>query len=64
MRMFHEPPGEYVMHLHMKVNDGPWYNQPHMPVHSQGADGYEAFWRWAEQNIPIWDYPDIVKGHA
>lgn len=63
IRMFHEPPGKHVLHACLKVNDGPWYNQAHVPFHSQGVPGYEEFWRWVEQNMPIWDYPETVRGH-
>ena len=58
MRMFHESRGEHVLHLHLKVSDAPWYDQPSIPAAvSQAASGGEEFWDWAEQNLPIFDYP-------
>lgn len=64
IRMFHERTGKHVLHLHLKLNDGPWYDQSRVPVHSQNVPGFSEFWEWAEKNIPIWDYPEIVKSHA
>lgn len=61
VRMFHERIGKHCLHLHMKLNEGPWYDQPHVPAHSQGEAGYEEFWQWAEKNLPIWDYPEPVR---
>lgn len=65
VRVFHERLGMYILHAHLKLNEeAPWYSQPRIPIHSQNVPGYEDFWKWTEQNLPIWDYPEVVKGRA
>lgn len=64
MRAFHEGPGKHILHLDWKVNDGPWYKQPPIPaVYTQDIPGYSEFWEWAEKNLPIWDYPEVIKNY-
>lgn len=63
MRMLHKRTGKHCLHLHLKLNDGPWYGQPEFPsAYSQEAteDTHREFWTWAEQNLPIWEYPNPV----
>lgn len=67
IRMKHERTGRHCLHLQMKLNDGPWYDQPHVPVaYSQEAtkDSHREFWQWAAANLPTWDYPELVKSHG
>jgi hypothetical protein len=67
VRMFHERSGKHCLHLHLKLNDGPWYDQPHVPTaYSQEAtkDSHREFWEWAEKSMPIYNYPEVVRGHA
>jgi hypothetical protein len=67
IRMFHERTGKHCLHLQMKLNDGPWYDQPHVPAaYSQEAtkESHAEFRKWAEQNLPIFDYKEIVKAHG
>lgn len=63
VRMLHERTGKPCLHLHLKLKDGPWYDQAHVPAYSQFAtrDTHREFWEWAEQNLPIFDYPEVVR---
>lgn len=62
IRMSHERIGKSCLHLHLKVDDGiPWYDQPRVPCYSEGASGHTEFWKWAVENLPIWNYPTPVK---
>lgn len=66
IRMKHERTGKHCLHLSMKLNDGPWYDQPHVPAaYSQHStkDSHREFWQWAAAHLPTWDYPEIVKSH-
>lgn len=63
LRANHERTGSNCLHLKLKLNDGPWYDQPSVPTYSQEAmkDRYFEFWKWAEGNLPIWNYPEVIK---
>ena len=65
IRMFHERKDKHVFHIHLKINDKPWFDQPKLPVpvFSAEVSSCEEFWDWAKENLPVWDYPDIVKPH-
>lgn len=62
IRRQHHESGNYCLHLHLKVNDGPWFDQPHTPAYSGGSYPlrYKEFWEWAAENLPTWDHPDII----
>lgn len=67
VKMFHERTGRHCLHLHLKLNEDPWYDQPKVPATlSQEASmgTHSKFWEWAEQNLPIWEYPEKVKASA
>jgi hypothetical protein len=67
IRMFHERTGKHCLHLQMKLNDGPWHDQPHVPMaYSQEStkDSHREFWDWAEKTLPIFDYKEIVKSQG
>ena len=64
IRMFHVSSGKHILHLHMKVNESPWNEQPKIPhTYSSSIHGFEDFWEWAEVNLPIWNYPHPVSRH-
>lgn len=65
VRMFHERTKKHCLHLHCKLHDGPWNDQPEFPAcYSEAASHGEnqKFWEWAAINLPTWDYPTPVKG--
>jgi hypothetical protein len=55
--------GVACLHLRLKINDEPWYNQPHTPVYSEDATktSCATFWTWAQENLPIYEYPNEIK---
>lgn len=60
IRMFDRHFSKHILHLHLKLNDGPWYDQPHVPAaYSQEAtkNSHREFWEWAEKSLPIYNYP-------
>jgi hypothetical protein len=61
--MFHERIGAHVFHAKLKVNDGEWFNQVDCPVFSSTmyVDYYADFWAWAIENMPIFDYKEVIK---
>jgi hypothetical protein len=61
--MFHARSGKHVLHLQMKLSDGQWYDQPHVPVYSQESsmETHREFWEWAEKSLPIYNYPEVVR---
>jgi hypothetical protein len=64
IRMFHERTGRHCLHLQMKIDARPWYEQPHIPAaYSQEStkQTHRVFWEWAEHNLPIFDYREKVK---
>jgi hypothetical protein len=64
MRMFHERTSKHCLHVQLKTDDRPWYEQPHFPtILSQAATqtSHADFWDWAEKNLPIFDYQEPVK---
>ena len=63
IRMMHERAGRHCLHIKLKVDDSPWYDQPCVPFYSQEATkgSHAQFWDWASENLPIWDYPAPVK---
>jgi hypothetical protein len=62
MRARHESAnGQPILHLRLKTNDGPWYDAPSVPTHSQGVKGYDEFWQWAVASLPVWEYPTEIK---
>jgi len=63
VRMFHARTDCHVLHLCVRVNDGPWSDQIHVPAHSEyvSKDYSKDFWDWAKANLPIYDYPEKVK---
>jgi hypothetical protein len=65
MRMLHERTGKHCYHLHLKVNDGEWFEQINVPANSQEScetvGVNRDFWEWAEKNLPIYDHQNPVK---
>jgi len=64
VRMLHERTGKHCLHLHLKLNDEPWYDQPQVPAtYSQEStpDSHREFWEWAEEHLPIYNYPTPVR---
>jgi len=61
MRRFHGSIGEHCLHLQLKVDEGPWYDQLHPPVYSELGSKDSKFWKWAEQNLPIYDHQEPVQ---
>jgi len=53
LRLINRPAARYGIHLALKVDDRPWFEQPPVPAHSEaisittGGD----FWRWARENL-------------
>jgi hypothetical protein len=45
------------------VRDADFYEQAACPVYSETMmkPKFEEFWAWALENLPIYEYPDIVK---
>lgn len=67
IKMFHERTGKHVLHVHLKLSDDPWYEQPKVPAtlsQESSQDSHLGFWEWAEHNLPIYEYPDKVKSSA
>lgn len=62
-RMLHERTGKHSMHVGLKLHDAPWHAQPSVPVYSEEATGERCakFWKWAAENLPIYEYPVPVK---
>lgn len=62
-RALHESSGSYVLHVCLKLSDEPWFDQPHTPFYTQRATCEQTpeFWKWAEQNLPIWNYSELIK---
>lgn len=63
IRMFHESLGAHCLHLHLKLSNGPWYNNPRGPASSEHstAKTHADFWEWAKHNLPIYNYPKVVQ---
>jgi len=63
IRMQHESTGGPVLHIGLKVRDAEWYEQPTCPVYSETASKKHCaeFWAWAEEHLPIYEYPNTVK---
>lgn len=63
IRMMHESTGGKVLHIGLKIRDGEWFNQAQCPVFSETASksSCSEFWDWAQKNLPIYEYPNIVK---
>lgn len=66
MRAQHEKAGA-VHHLCLKVdNQKPWHDQINVPANSEAmkCSITDRFWEWAKENMPIWEYPDVIKSCA
>lgn len=63
MRTYHASTGGPVLHFCLKVRDADFYEQAACPVYSETMmkPKFEEFWAWALENLPIYEYPDIVK---
>lgn len=64
IRMFHQSTNRHFLHLHLKLNDDPWYDQPKFPSCYSEASSNERnkeFWEWAAANLPTWEYPTPVE---
>jgi hypothetical protein len=67
IKMLHERTGKYCLHLHLKINEGEWFEQIDVPALSQEStmETNRDFWTWAENNLPIYDHQKPVKSaHA
>ena len=49
--------------LLLKVDDGPWYEQPRVPVYTMEAthETHAQFWQWAEENLPVYEHGMEIK---
>lgn len=63
LKAMHERIGKHSLHLRLKINDGPWYSQPCTPTHSEEVteESCPEFWKWAQENLPIYNYPNAIK---
>jgi hypothetical protein len=63
LKMVHESTGGEILHIGLKVRDAEWYEQARCPVYSEDASKMDCadFWRWASENLPVYEYRNIVK---